>query len=969
MCRIAGIYSPNSNTLEKDILLMRDAMYRGGPDGAGVYLNKVLGLAFGHRRLALIDLSEAGHQPMSTFNNDVIINFNGEIYNYLEIKDELEDNGYNFNTKTDTEVILLAYKHWGVKCFEKFNGMFALAILDLNNNKLILARDHAGIKPLYYSLSNTQFLFASEVKAFKAYNANWVENSDWKIYFLAYGHLPEPFTTLENVYQLPKGNYAVYNFTSFEFKTEIFYEYKYSNTINNLKIASEVIRENFEKAVERHLISDAPIGVFLSGGIDSSIITILAAKYSKKIKTLSIVFEEQGFSEDIYQKMIANLTNIEHKSFLVTSVMFYEEFDQIMKAMDQPSIDGINTYFICKFAKEYGLTAVLSGLGADELFGGYDSTKRSRLLKFIGLIPNFILNQTEKVPIGKIKRISYLNNLTLRNKYLFYRGIYTPNQISKILSLSTRKVIDVLDMVTVTPYLENSLSQEASHLEQHLYMQNQLLKDTDFMSMWHGIEVRVPFLDKDFISVCNTIHPNIKLNPNKRPKQLLIDSFLDVLPSAIWNRKKQGFSFPFTKWMSYIIPQNHNEEFELIYKYLPKKSSHWSKYWAYVLVISNTSDIIFLKPYFKRIVFYNLDAFASMGGIEKFNRALLFGLSILEKQGKCFVDSASIYDTFSQEKYFKSSNYRTYKKQKKEFVLSEIFKVGRYEEVILGHVNLAIFGVLIKIIYPKKKVYLITHGIEVWDKLSGFRKRILKKVDIILAVSNYTKDKLIEVNNVASEKIKIFHNTLDPHFVFPVDFRKPDYLRDRYKINNEDKIIFTLTRLAFTEKYKGYDKVIEVLPGIIPFIPNVKYLIAGKPDEKEKVRLLRIIEENKLQNNVFLIGFVADEEVTDHYMLADVFIMPSQKEGFGIVFIEAMACGLPVIAGNKDGSVDALQNGKLGTLINPDDKVEIANVLTKLLLENRKTNSEKNILQNDVQSYFGFDVFCKNLEKQLEINE
>jgi len=970
MCRIAGIYNPNSKNLEHDILLMRDAMFRGGPDGAGVYLNKDLGIAFGHRRLALIDLSDAGNQPMSTINNDVIIIFNGEIYNFLEIKKELEINGFQFSSKTDTEVILFAYKFWGVKCFEKFNGMFAIAVADINTGQIIIARDHAGIKPLYYSLSNNEFVFASEIKAFKAYNPLWEENQNWKIPFLAYGHLPEPFTTLKDVTQLPKGSFAVFDLANFKIDVKLFYEYRYSNEINNFKVATEIIRKNLEKAVERHLISDAPIGVFLSGGIDSSIITMLAAKYSnQKIKTLSIVFEEQGFSEEVYQKMIVDLTNVDHQSFLVTASMFHDEFEHIMQAMDQPSIDGINTYFICKFAKEYGLTAVLSGLGADELFGGYDSAKRTKLLKLFELVPNFFLKQTERLPNGKLKRISYLSNSKLSNKYLFYRGLFTPNQISRMLSVPIQKVIENLELVNVNPIATKSLTQEAAYLEQHLYMQNQLLKDTDFMSMWHGIEVRVPFLDKDFISICNTIDPRLKFDLNQKPKQLLIDSFKDVLPIAIWNRKKQGFSFPFRKWMSFIIPKNHDESFEIIYNNLIKKSSHWSKYWAYVLAVSKKKDIILFNQSFKHICFYNLDAFESMGGIEKFNRAFLFGLSTLENQGKCLVDAASMYDSHSEEKYYSSANYRVYKKQKKKFVFNEILKAGKYQEIILGHINLAIFGLLIKILFPRIKVYLIAHGIEVWSKLSGLKKEILKRVDIVLAVSNFTKDKLIEVNNVDKHKIQLFHNTLDPHFVFPIDFNRPEYLKERYGINEEDKIIFTLTRLAFTEKYKGYDKVIEVLPKVIESIPNIKYLIAGKPDERERARLLKIIDDNKLQNHVLLVGFVADEEVSDHYKLADVFIMPSQKEGFGIVFIEAMACGLPVIAGNKDGSVDALQNGKLGTLLNPDNTDEIATVLTYELGKERKTGKEKQILQQGVQDFFGFDVFCKNLEKQLIINE
>ena len=311
MCRIAGIVNPTSNTLTEDILLMRDAMHRGGPDDAGVFVDEKIGLALGHRRLALLDLSSAGHQPMFSKCSKISIVFNGEIYNFIQIKEELEKEGFIFVTKTDTEVIINSYIHWGKKCFERFNGMFALAIWDSVENELILARDYAGIKPLYYHSTNTQFLFASEVRAFKALNPNWKENSDWKIPFLAYGHLPEPFTTLQGVILLPKGCYAVVNLKDISIQITPFYLSKYTASVVTTDSAIKLLRNKVEKSVERHLISDAPIGVFLSGGIDSSIITLLASKFAtSKIKTLSIVFEEQNFSEEIYQKMVVEKTNV-----------------------------------------------------------------------------------------------------------------------------------------------------------------------------------------------------------------------------------------------------------------------------------------------------------------------------------------------------------------------------------------------------------------------------------------------------------------------------------------------------------------------------------------------------------------------------------------------------------------------------------------------------------------------------------
>ena len=966
MCRIAGIVNTSSNSLTEGILLMRDAMHRGGPDDAGIFIDEKIGLALGHRRLALLDLSNAGHQPMFSKCSNISIVFNGEIYNFIQIKEELEKEGFIFVTKTDTEVIINSYIHWGKKCFERFNGMFALAIWDSVKNELILARDYAGIKPLYYHSTNTQFLFASEVRAFKALDPDWEENDDWKIPFLAYGHLPEPFTTLQDVLQLPKGCYAVVNLKDISIQITPFYFSKYTSSVVTTDSAIKLLRNKVEKAVERHLVSDAPIGVFLSGGIDSSIITLLASKYStSKIKTLSIVFEEQDFSEEIYQKMVVEQTNVEHHSFLVTNQMFRDEFEQIMEAMDQPSIDGINTYFICKFAKQYGLTAVLSGLGADELLGGYDSARRSQLLKKITKLPYFVLALTSYLPNDKIKRISYLKEDNLLNKYLFYRGIYNPLRISALLNVPLGKVLSVLKKVTVVPHNSMSEIQEAAHLEQHLYMQNQLLKDTDYMSMWHGIEVRVPFLDKEVIEACNSIATEIKFSLNKRPKYLLIQAFQDILPSAIWNRKKQGFTFPFTKWINHVVPLNRGTVFEKKYRDLNNSVIHWSKYWTYVLATNSPQNLIFLPKKFDRVCFYNTSTFATMGGIEKFNRALLHGLSTLEQDSLIIADAASMYDKEVEVDYFRADNYRLYKKNKLSFVWNELRSAYKYNQIILGHVNLALFGLLIKFFNPSIKVYLVAHGIEVWGGLTGLKKKILEKCDAILAVSNYTKQKLIEVNKVEASKVSIFHNTIDPFFRYPKQFVKPSYLLDRYGIKPNEKIILTLTRLSYTEKYKGYDKVIAVLPEIIKSYPSVKYLIAGKPDELEKNRLTSLISQYKLEKQVFLVGFIADEEISDHYQLADVFVMPSKKEGFGIVFIEAMACGLPVIAGNQDGSVDALKNGELGMLVNPEDKEQMISTVLKVLSGNSYTSNQKEQLQKRVDGYFGFPVFKQNLKTQL----
>ena len=595
MCRIAGILNykiPPTETLIKQV---RDSMKHGGPDGCGVYLDAETPLALGHRRLSLLDLSPLGHQPMLDRCEQIVIVFNGEIYNFFEIKKELSAKGYTFRSTSDTEVIIYAYKEWGIACFERFNGMFALAIFDKLNRKIILARDHAGIKPLYYSLQEGSLYFASEIRAFKAIKSDWPENPHWKKYFLLFGHLPEPITTLENVQPVEKGSYIEIDLPTLNYHKHHFYKPEYKYIINNLKDAEEAVREKLTAAVERHLISDAPIGLFLSGGIDSSLLTIIAQPFlHNNLHTLSIVFDDEKFSEKYYQDIIIKQTGALHRSYLVTEKDFANSLPDITEAMDQPTIDGINSYFISKYAKAYGLKAVLSGIGADELFGGYPSFNRNNILSKSRLLPKFLFAAAKLFSDDKRKKINFLQMKNALGNYLFNRGFFIPAQVAQLLDCTEREILQLLNTIALPGITNNLLGQEqVSYTEINLYMQNQLLKDTDCMSMWHSVEVRIPFLDKDLLQLVYSINPIIRYDKNQK-KHLLIKAFEDILPKEIWNRPKQGFTFPFDQWFKDIQPSNNYNplEYKQLYQSLLNGKTHWSRYWCYLLAQEQ-------KPVFK----------------------------------------------------------------------------------------------------------------------------------------------------------------------------------------------------------------------------------------------------------------------------------------------------------------------------------------------------------------------------------
>jgi phosphatidylinositol alpha-1,6-mannosyltransferase len=312
--------------------------------------------------------------------------------------------------------------------------------------------------------------------------------------------------------------------------------------------------------------------------------------------------------------------------------------------------------------------------------------------------------------------------------------------------------------------------------------------------------------------------------------------------------------------------------------------------------------------------------------------------------------------------YFPVKNYKGFETHKSKFTVNSVRQGIKSDIVVLSHINLLMVGVLIKKISPKTKLVLIAHGIEVWKVLPGWKKNMLKKVDSILSVSNYTKEKMIALNGLSGDRISVLNNCLDPFLPGAVSVKKDEVLMKKYELSENDIVLLTLSRLSITEKYKGYDEVIKVIHQLLPAYPNLKYLLIGKYDEQEKSRIDKLIEEKGLNGIVIFAGYVPDEELALHYNLADIFIMPSKKEGFGIAFIEAMYYGKPVIAGNKDGSADALLNGKLGLLINPDSEEEITNAIKKIISNRPKYVPSYQLLME----HFSYDVYKNNLKQSLE---
>ncbi|MDN3548750.1 asparagine synthase (glutamine-hydrolyzing) [Mucilaginibacter aquaedulcis] len=587
MCRIAGIIDSRLPLSEIDqrVQTMCRMLQHGGPDDEGVFLDDRGHLGLGHRRLSIIDLSSKGHQPMADNLHQFWITFNGEIYNYPELRNELLKLGAVFRSGTDTEIILAAFSQWGVDAFARLRGMFAFALYDRLNQLTYLVRDTAGIKPIYYLARDGALVFASEIRAFSAAGINTEKDHKWSIRFLAYGHIPEPCTTLKDVFSLPKGHFLRWDNASSSYNITAYGEPQTKNLVTDVHEARQIVYNALTKSVSRQLIADAPVGVFLSGGIDSSLIALIAnGQKEKKLKTISIFFNEKKYDEQSYQRKVIDKLDAESFSHLVRQQDFEAAFPHIMKAMDMPTTDGINSWFISKYARLNGLKAVLSGIGADELFGGYPSFNRIKYLKYLRKINPSLFSAFSVFLPDKYKKLAFLTNEHPLADHLLLRGLFSPNEIARLLDADSNEIKETLfNAVPVIP--ANTYDKvHASWLETNLYMQNQLLRDTDVMSMSHGLEVRVPFLDEDFTAAVASIDPALRFD-NRQPKKLLVDSFKDMLPTDIWNRPKMGFTFPLQQWMMQhhaIINVDHYRgkmAKNLIGKF-SNNEIHWSKIFA-----------------------------------------------------------------------------------------------------------------------------------------------------------------------------------------------------------------------------------------------------------------------------------------------------------------------------------------------------------------------------------------------------
>ena len=561
MCGISGIYG---KTTQDIISNMMDSINHRGPDGHGLYKDTENNVALGHCRLAVIDLSKTGKQPMSYANRRYWITYNGEIYNYLEIKKELKNSGYQFMSSSDTEVILALYDKYGEKCLRYLRGMFSFIIWDQQEKKLFVARDRFGIKPLYWTKVTNSFLFSSELEGLLASNIvpRRLDPTALSFYFST-GSIPAPYTILSNVNSLLPGHFMViqhgkHSITQYWDLPYQSIEHTNSSNLNAVEIELE-LRKQLEESIKLHMISDVPIGAFLSGGIDSTaIVGMMSKQISKPLKTYSIGFEEtyNQHSELQYAKLVAERFETDHHEVIVTGRNVADQFDQFIDAIGQPSTDGINTFLVSSAARKEVVVA-LSGLGGDEFFAGYPHFRWFKMIQDSKLMGNrFTKIAAKLISQYTNNRWSKLANLIAAKDYqtLYSKSRELYSEIEK-LSLLSPELLRLIDHENLSDflaqYIHNGLDPitQTTFMEAKTYMSNTLLRDTDATSMSHALEVRVPLIDHQLAEFAFKIQPQLKLNGDKT-KIILIKALRDILPNEVINRKKMGFELPMKQWLA-----------------------------------------------------------------------------------------------------------------------------------------------------------------------------------------------------------------------------------------------------------------------------------------------------------------------------------------------------------------------------------------------------------------------------------
>jgi asparagine synthase (glutamine-hydrolysing) len=951
VCGVNGIFAYHEDAPpvdEAELLRTREHMAKRGPDSAGLWISADRRAGLAHRRLAIIDLSESGAQPMATADGRLRITYNGEIYNYQALRKGLEAKGYVFRSQSDTEVLLHLYADRGAEMVHALRGMFAFAIWDEREKSLFLARDPFGIKPLYYADDGKSFRFASQVKALVAGGAVGADiDPAGAVGFYVWGFVPEPFTICRGIQMLDAGSTlridrdARQGVRRYFSVREVLAEAK-AEPSRTPAAMRERLREILSDSLAHHFVSDVPVAMFLSAGLDSTTLTALASESTgPPLHTLTLGFEEyRGTANDEtpLAESVARKYGTRHQTAWIGRAEFDQDLEVLLSAMDQPSTDGVNTYFVSKTAAKAGIKVALSGLGGDELFAGYPSfaqvPRMRRWLGFARRMPSFgrLLRQATAPLLARFTSPKFASLLEYGGSdagaYLLRRALYLPWELSSF--LEGNAVTEGWERLQTIPALESCISgvrgdrARVAALELQWYMRNQLLRDADWAGMAHSVEIRLPLVDAALFREM----AGFLVSESPPAKAAYATTPASPLPNGMLERSKTGFVVPVREW----IAERSGET----------SAGRGLRGWARTVLPAQRGA---------RILALVTDAFGGFGGIAQYDRDLLSAI--------CAMPDVQAVDVVPRLMPRSSGALPTKLRLVKDALggkwrfawaaLWEALRGRRVSLVLCGHINLLPVAWLCKLL-ARAPIVLCIYGIDAWTPPgSRLARWLARKIDAVISISRLTAERFSAWSGVPVQDISILPNAvhMDRFGIAP---RNPA-LVERYGLAGK-KVVATLGRLVSEERYKGFDEVLDILPDLVRRVPNLVYLLMG--DGTDRARLEKRVGGAGLSSHVVFTGFVPEEEKADHLRLTDVYVMPSRGEGFGFVILEALACGVRAIGSKADGTQEALRDGLLGTLVDPDDRRDILEAIITAL-----EDSEPRI--PDGLNYYAYSEFLERV--------
>jgi asparagine synthase (glutamine-hydrolysing) len=1001
---------------------MTDALAHRGPDDAGIESVSLPGgmeICLGHRRLSILDLTANGHQPMGDAGTGSWVVFNGEIYNHVELRKQLAG---EFRSTCDTETLLRGWIEKGTEWVRSLAGIFAFALLDGRRQELWLARDHLGVKPLYVAQPEENlWLFASELRAVLA--SGMVDrqlSAEGLNSYLAFGAVQAPWTMVAGIRSLMPGERwcfplrgnsggLVPRVSRYWSPAEFFPQHPkrsgdHSGSGNSSFRDEDLgeLKAVWKNAIVSQMMSDVPVGVFLSGGTDSSAIVGTLARHGHVPRTFSVAFSEQAFDESRHSRQIAKEYGTEHQEIAIAPEDVLDNYASMMAAYDQPSIDGINTYVISKAVREMGIKVAISGLGGDEVFAGYPTFHR---LPFLNKWARFVPKRMARLGISMFTRATgsgrglklgtILSDETSRlNIYYALRQLFAFDSRDRLMSGGAPdcRGVEPKEMAVLSRQAEAVDEVNAvSLLEMSLYMQNMLLRDTDQMSMAHGLEVRVPLLDQRLVeSVCRI--PGIaKISRGGAPNKWLLIKLADIiLPSDAIRRPKMGFVFPWDNWLRREL-RRQTEEVLLDRASVDRAGlqglaveSLWRQYlegevtWRSADILTLVHLITWsslhklgtpvpsVQPRFltdepdaqgdrsptravgqglrssrrprprlgrrgtpTRVLLLMPEIAASRGGgIYQVGRSLMRLLreEHHEKGVDCRVLTLGQPDRDAEsEKYVKEWGKRMACSgtHRLAFVRAAVSSMGSWADVMVStHVGLtSLLNFVPRTFRPTTLTFI--HGIEVWRPLGWRHRSALRMSDYIVSNSRFTASKANEYNPWLGG-VHCCHLGIELGEV-----ADPAFSEELVRLAPTRHDILIASRMIKGQCEKGHRALIAAMESVVAAVPDARLIIAGTGDDVAAYRDFAC--RSRVAKSIHFTGFVSGAVLRALYRQVGVFAMPSRQEGFGLVYAEAMAAGLPCVASTCDAAGEVVLDGKTGLLVDPSDQDALAGSLLRLL--------------------------------------